>query len=810
MQLNQKGFVDRFTPVFHAGYRIVLYGVFALGMAHAALGQQPCSSPIVPGQDTTNCTPSPSATPASTVGPIAPVDQMQTTIPLSGTSPEANQSISVQGAASTQGSQTVQGSRMQGNPTNSALNVPNAPPPPPTDFQRLAEQTLGKPIPIFGTTLFTNPQTYAALTDSQATADYVVSTGDEVLVHVWGPVQIDSRLTVDRSGNIYIPRVGEVHVAGYRYQDLDTHIREAIGQVFHNVSIAVDLGRLRSIQIFVTGMAARPGTYVVSSLSTLINAVFATGGPAPMGSYRHIQLRRGATVVTDLDLYDLIIKGDKSKDARLLPGDVIFIPPVGPQVAIGGSVKNPAIFELSQTTTLKGALQLAGGTLNTADGASIKLERIVDHDHREASDVKLPSEEGIALKDGDVVVVRNISPRFDQTVTIRGNLLNPGRFAWHAGMKLSEIIPSKESLLTANFWQTRNVEGDPHSPVIPFSPPPPPKTVESTGAVQSQDATAVNHVNLPAPEINWSYAVIERTNLNSLRNELIPFNLGKLVLEHDPSEDRELQPGDVITIFSQDDIHVPINQQSRFVRLQGEIVNAGFYTIEPGDTLQTVLVRAGGVTPRAYLYATELVRVSEQQRQQQQLDMYIKKISQEDQKAATNLALNAGTNGTNIQSTLANMQSQLVLQLQTERASGRVALSIRPSATSPSDLPPMVLEDGDIVTVPNIRSTVNIIGSVYNPSMYLYAEDRNVKYYLEQAGGADRDSDPKHMFILRANGTVVSKQHEKDHFEKLHLLPGDALVVPAKLFALSKMKIFLDSLNAYGQLGVIAALAAKQ
>ncbi len=726
------------------------------------------------------------------------------------------------------------GTRSQGNLNGTAPNgLETYPVPrqqPPTDFQRLAQQTLGKPIPIFGHTLFEKPQAYAALNDAQATADYVVSTGDEVLVHVWGPVQIDSRLTVDRSGNIYIPRVGEVHVAGYKYQDLDSHIREAIGQIFHNVNIAVDLGRLRSIQIFITGMATYPGTLVLSSQSTLINAIFASGGPASMGSYRHIQLRRNGTVVSELDLYDLIQHGDKSKDVRLLPGDVIYIPPVGPQVAIGGSVKDPAIYELLQGSTLKEALQMAGGTLNTADEATVKLERIVDHDHRSALELVLSREENFAIKDGDVISVRNISPRFDQTVTIRGNLLNPGRFAWHPGMKLSEIIPNKESLLTANYWQARNAEGNPVPFQLPFqssvqtqtpgetalnspqnTPQNTPQTRTATlssGAV-STNATTATDVQLPAPGINWSYALIERTNMSTLQNELVPFNLGKLVLDHDSSEDRELQPGDVVTIFSQADILVPVNEQTRFVRLEGEIQHAGYYAIEPGDTLQTLLTRAGGVTTRAYLYATQLVRPSEQQKQQQQLDQYIRKLSMENQKSAANLALNSGATVASAQGTITSLQSQLIQQLQTERATGKVSLNIQPSATNVADVPAMLMENGDIVTVPSIGSTVNIIGSVYNPSLYEYAAGKNVKYYLAEAGGPDRDSDSRHMFIIRANGSVVSKQQMTSRFEKLHLLPGDALVVPAKTYTLSKLKVFLDSLTAYGQVGLIAAAALK-
>ena len=197
-------------------------------------------------------------------------------------------------------------------------------------FERLVYESVGQRLKIFGSNLFANvPTTFAPLDRAPVPADYVIGPDDELIIRGWGQVDITVRATVDRGGNIYIPKVGEVNLTGLKYTELVPYLKGVISRTFKNFDLSVSMGELRSIQIFVVGQARRPGTYTVSSLSTLVNALFASGGPSSTGSMRRIQWRRGDRVVADFDLYDLLIKGDKSKDITLLPGDVIFIPPVG-------------------------------------------------------------------------------------------------------------------------------------------------------------------------------------------------------------------------------------------------------------------------------------------------------------------------------------------------------------------------------------------------------------------------------------------------------------------------------------------------
>jgi protein involved in polysaccharide export with SLBB domain len=248
-----------------------------------------------------------------------------------------------------------------------------------TEFQKMVLSSTGRNLPLYGADLFWgSPSTFAPVEQVPVTPDYVVGPGDELVVHVWGQVSVNATVTVDRTGMVYLPQVGPVAVAGIPFSQLQTTLQGKIAKIYRNFNVSVSMGQLHSIRIYVSGEARQPGSFTVSSLSTLVNALFVTGGPAPQGSFRHIQLRRAGQVVTDFDLYDLLIYGDKSKDVSLLPGDVIYIPPVGPQAAVFGSVRNSAIYELKDDTTVAEVVKDAGGLSILASLSNAVIERITD------------------------------------------------------------------------------------------------------------------------------------------------------------------------------------------------------------------------------------------------------------------------------------------------------------------------------------------------------------------------------------------------------------------------------------------------
>jgi polysaccharide export outer membrane protein len=791
----------------------------------------------------------------------------------------------------------------------------NFQPDPVTDFQKLARSSTGEFIPIFGRDLFHYaPSTFAPADEIPSLSNYVVGPGDEVLVRLWGAEATSSnnQLTVDTSGNIYIPHVGAIHVAGLRSSELQDKISAEVNHTFRNYRISVSLGHLRSIQIYVVGEARRPGAYTISGLSTVLNALFASGGPNVQGSMRHIQVRRNGQTLPEFDLYDLVLTGDKSRDIRLESGDTIFIPPVGPQVAFAGSVRHPAIYELKDASTLGDVLRLAGGFSATGAPGQIKLERIDSDLQRRAVTINLDAAgRAMTLRDGDVLYAGHISRAYELSVTIRGNLANPGRFAWTPGMRLSNIIPDRRSLLTNNYWRERNRLG---APVPLFEPSEfnnyeqqqspyanqraqangqqrfngalPNSLTQSNrgvlnGQISTQDALSAvqppsadddeqdaglaiggvvstnaytmnpqtsgnvspngygqtgnldrsqgqrglqpqsasqqdterterlqkNQVRIAAPEIDWSYAVIERLNPKTLKSVLVSFNLGKLVQDHDERQNLELQPGDVVTILSQHDILVPQHEQTKYVRLEGEFVSAGIYSVGPDETLDEVVRRAGGFTPQAYLYGSSFQRESARIFQQQRLDEYISELSS-DMERATAVRGASSPSGISDPNALLEERS-LIDQLRQLRATGRVVLEFRPETVGIETVPHIPLENGDVFRVPSRPNTVSVIGAVYGQNVFLYDSHRHLEDYLALAGKPNRIADKNHAYIIRADGSIYSRERAKgvfsNDFDASRVYPGDSIVVPEKLIKPTVLKQLTDYTQILSSFGLAAA-----
>ena len=844
-------------------------------------------------------------------------------------------------------SQSTSGADLQSNPDsqanspfgNNSANLDqywqqqrlrNLPPDPPTEFQKLVASSIGKMLPIYGARLFRNtPSTFSPLDRVPVTPDYVVGPGDELLIQIWGQVRLNSHFTVDRTGNIYVPQVGTIHVAGLSFGQLADHLKDQVGKNFRNFDLNVNMGQLRSIQIFVVGQARSPGSYTVSSLSTLVDALFVTGGPTPQGSMRHIQVKREGKTVTDFDLYDLLEKGDKSNDIALLPGDVIYIPPVGAQVAVAGSVNNPAIYELksADATTVDQVLTLAANAANTASNQTVRLERLDAHQMRSVTDLNLSAAgRDQILRDGDVLELIPIVAQYSNGVTLRGNVANPGRYAWHAGMHVGDLFPDKSALITRDYWLKQGQLGKPVLTYIPVCPPlayrnnatqlygsdptgsgnetakngasnnnsassynrsqsapqynsrtmdqpaqesswtdqsdgggcinlpenttypaeapgnyqqsnlpnrsaEPGQTTDqsnqprstSAGTAAGGSATALvgsdasgfrprNEVKLSEPDIDWTYAVIERQDKSTLTTSLIPFNLGHLVLDKDKSQDVALQPGDVVTIFSKADFRVPQSQQTRLVHLEGEFLSAGVYSVLPGETLKDLVQRAGGFTPDAYLYGSEFTRESTRRIQQQRLNEYVNQIALQ---AGTNSANNASRSvsalDTAAAAAMASQSQSVISSLRDARSTGRIVLELKPDSNQVDQLPAIPLEDGDRFIVPHVPSTVSVAGAVYNANSFIYDHQRRLKDYLQLAGGSNRDADRRSTYVIRADGSVLSRRQvstwRKDSFDDLRIYPGDTVVIPLNLSKGASLRTIVDVAQIVGQFGVAIAAA---
>ena len=467
------------------------------------------------------------------------------------------------------------------------------------------------------------------------------------------------------------------------------------------------------------------------------------------------------------------------------------------------------------------------------------------------------------MQDGDVVRFLHLSPKFDNAVTLRGNVAVPGRYPWREGMRVKDLIPNRESLVPYEYWKRQNLlarnpagqsfqlaedaqrlrsgNGAPDFTGRQANANGPGRNATAgTPERQNTARPAGNNSNNNSPddnsrplvsrneeqrlkqeelkneiqrsvaEINWEYAVVQRMNPDDLTFHLLPFNLGKAI-EGDDSQNLTLEAGDVVTIFSQADMQVPIAQQNKFVRLEGEFFTAGVYQVQPGEKLRHLISRSGGVTPQAYLYGAEFTRDSAREDQQKRLDEYINDLEKSVERNA------AGQRGLSAEEAAAERgavegQRRLLDRLRQLKATGRIVLELKPTTSSLDQLPDLVLEDGDRLFIPFRPATVNVIGSVYNSNSFIYKPGKTVGDYLRLAGGTTKNGDKGRTFVIRADGSTVSRQaHTRFYlssFDSLRLMPEDTIVVPEKLDKGTAIRGFRDWTQIISQF-VIGAAAAK-
>jgi polysaccharide biosynthesis/export protein len=714
-----------------------------------------------------------------------------------------------------------------------AQRAPDAAPRKPSEFQKFVEAATGRLLPIFGASFFTDSADALSGPDNIPVAsDYALGPGDEVILRAWGSIDVDYRTTVDRNGLLNLPKVGAFSVTGVKASELEKHLRAQIGRLYTNFNLSAAIGQLRGVKVFVVGPVHRSGVYTLPGQSTMLSAVAAAGGPAPYGSMRKVVLRRDGRDVSELDLYDFLVLGDKSKDIQLSPGDVIVFQPAGPRVALAGALDLPAIYELkSASESVREVLRYAGGAPLLADRNRAQLERI---DPTQSRAVRFVEEFRLdadgqqkALRDGDLLTLLAISPRFANAVTLKGHVAQPLRYPFRVGMRIRDLIPDREALISPEFYRRKNLlvqvaepeeddrfeagakaEGmngsvvDPQdragerSPVRPLAntsgEPGQRATRRQRGSSSAfEDLAAANRAKrTPAAlfdELNWDYAVIERLIEKDLSTQLIPFNLGKAVLDADPTHNLELLSGDVVTVYSQKDVRVPVARQTRLVSVEGEVQAPGVYQLQPGETLAGLIKRAGGFTPHAYVYGLDFSREETRQRQRENLASAIARL---EALAATQNARDAANRRDDSsaanQSAVSNAATQAQLaRLSRIQPNGRIALELRPDVSSLDALPDVPLDHADRISVPSRPAFVTVAGAVVNSNAFLWKKGRTAGDYLKLAG-VDEAADPSNMFILRADGTVNHAGDKRSFWggnalEGEVMQPGDAVIVPNQL-----------------------------
>ncbi|MDP2715668.1 SLBB domain-containing protein [Rheinheimera sp.] len=378
-------------------------------------------------------------------------------------------------------------------------------PPEQTDEVRFNAEEPTKPN-RFGLAMFSsNSSNFSQLSNTPVPADYKLGAADSLLLQLYGKESTDYELVIANDGSLAIPDIGPLQLAGLTFDKAANLIRERVKAAKIGVDAAVSMGKLRTINVIIAGEAKRPGIYTVSALTTVTQALFIAGGVSDIGSLRDISVNRAGKNAARFDLYQLLLKGDASGDINLRHGDVVFVAPVTAMAEVKGEVQRPAIYELATGETLLSLLQMAGGAKAGAYPKSAVLERFNQQNLRDLQNLDLtqPTAQQLEVRNGDVLTVAATSPRIENVITVAGVVVRPGQYAWHAGIKVSDILPS--------IWSALHLAAD------------------------------------------LEYAIIVRETSNSGNIEVIQFNLADAITSPDSAANHRLAPRDMLIVFPHGD-----------------------------------------------------------------------------------------------------------------------------------------------------------------------------------------------------------------------------------------------------------------
>lgn len=600
--------------------------------------------------------------------------------------------------------------------------------------------------------------------------DYLLGPGDELRVTLWGKVNVDYMVSIDRDGKITLPELGVVHIAGLTFAEARDFLRKELNRYYKEseVKLNVGMGSLRSIRVFVVGKVTRPGGYTVSSLSTLINALFEAGGPSKAGSMRNIEVKRNGQTLVSFDLYDFLLRGDKTKDIRLMPEDVVFVPPVGPLVAVSGEVNSPAIYELKGESTIGEVIGLAGGVTDIAFKERVQISRVREKTREVVFESVLDEavEQGLEITPGDVIRVFSVvSDR--GVVRLSGAVYRSGEYGVSDGLTVKRLIEMAGGLR-------------PHAYT---------KSMEITRVTPTQDGPVTTKISI---------------------------DLGK-AMEGDPGHDVPLMSNDYLLVRS-----VPEWKLYDTMEIKGEVRFPGTYTFRKGDTLSEIIERAGGFTEDAYLKGATFVRDSVRRLQQERLDESISRLEQEflvSSTVATSVALTPEE--AQQRESVMLQQKALIEKMRLARAKGRISIRLAPLDKfrgSPHD---QTLEDGDVLTIPRKPAQVQVVGSVHNQTAFVYSADTSVEDYIRLAGGVTKNADEDEVYVLKADGTAVSRKAaggwgiswdsgnnrwRGGGLMAMSLDPGDTVVVPVETEKIAWLREVKDITQILYQIAVTAGV----
>ncbi len=707
-------------------------------------------------------------------------------------------------------------------------------------FENEEEEEEEDQLRPFGYNLFSgSPSTFAPATDIPVPANYVVGPGDTIVLQLYGQQNDRYELAVSREGIIQFPEVGPLSVSGLSFEDMRELVQATVQASLIGQEVSVTMGALRSIQIFVLGEAYRPGVYTVSSLSTMTNALFFSGGISNLGSLRNIQLLRDGDIVNELDLYDLLLRGDISNDGRLQPNDVIFIDTVGSTIGVSGQVRRPGLFELKEEQNISDILSLAGGLLPTAYPLVAHLERINNLGQRTIIDLNLAEDESLSVtvSDGDLLYVDTVLDQIESGINIEGHVNRPGNFAWFEGVRISDLLRYEDFLPNPDFnyvmlvrevLPSRNIQvhqvklGEalnapgsmddlvlqPRDRLLIFGE----NTLENRldrrllihPVVQNlryqSNLGGLRKVVSISGEVTapGDYPLVDNMTISDLllaaggAAESADFKQSELFRRVNTPEVGMVTQNLQLDLTNSLDMNAALEPTDRVtirklpnwseietVSINGEVRSPGIYVIGRDDTLGDLIARAGGLTeyadPKAGIFLREELRRNEQRL----LDDFNERLTRD----LLNQSLTQG--GGQIQQPQVNVEvmNALLAQIESAVPTGRLVIDLPAllSGLDPSE--DVILRDGDELVIPRTRQEIGVVGEVQLPTSHLYNPEDTVSDYINRSGGFTRNADEDNIFVIKSNGAVIPYSRNQSLFSfaqdsSSQLEPGDSIVIP--------------------------------
>lgn len=675
---------------------------------------------------------------------------------------------------------------------------------------------------VFGRNIFNiDKLTFQPNLNMATPENYRLGPGDEVIVDVWGASQNTMRLEISPDGYVNISNLGPVYLNNMTIKDARQLLKQELGKIYADSAnnIQVTLGNIRTIQVNVMGEVRAPGTYALSSLSTVFHALYASGGVSDIGSLRNVQVARGGKTIARLDVYEYIMKGQIQDDIRLQDGDVVIVPTYDELVKITGKVKRPMFYEMKNGESAATLLKCAGGFSSDAYKKSI---RVLRKDGKEFS-VKTVNDidySAFKLIDGDVVTVDSILNRFNNRLEVKGAVYHPGVFELSGSLNTVRQLVEKADGLLGDAFTGRAVlyreRENLTKEVLPVDIEGILKGTSPDIALQKNDILYIPSIHdlqdmgkvTISGEVNkpGSYTYADHMSLEDLvitagglkeSASLVRVDVSRRIRDPkgttepdmigqnfsfglkdgfvvDGEAGFELQPYDQVFVRRS-----PSYNEQVSVTVDGEVLYRGEYTLSTkSERLSSLIQRAGGVSRYAYVRGAKLRRVANEEELRRMEDV-VKMVRREiGETLATSLGLKVDSTFT-------------------------VGIDLEAALANPGSDADLVLREGDVLTVPEYNNTVKVNGAVMMPNTVSYAKGKSVKYYLNQAGGYSANAKKSQKFIIYMNGQVA----EVKGSGKKQIEPGCEIVVPNKTKKLNFATVVSNATSFASLATMLASLA---